>query len=107
MEEQEGAQKLSKVNNAKCLSAAPDAAWRKERTGLLPDSTVERRYIDVPQSELTREYFRTANCVDFHHQYRHGSPAMERTWRTKGWNQGLFQTVMGKVLVNGLLSFKF
>ncbi len=38
------------VNNAKCLSAGPDAAWRMERTGLRPDSTVERRYIDIPQS---------------------------------------------------------
>ncbi len=35
--------KQSKVNNAKCLSAAPDAAWRKERTGFLQDSTGERR----------------------------------------------------------------
>ncbi len=50
-------QKPSEVNNAKCLSAEPDAAWRTERTGLLPDSTLERRYIDVPQSVLTREYF--------------------------------------------------
>jgi hypothetical protein len=29
-----------------CCWAAPDAAWRKERTNLLPDNTVERRYID-------------------------------------------------------------
>ncbi len=37
------AKKLSEVKIAKCLSAAPDAACRKEKTGLLPDSTVERR----------------------------------------------------------------
>jgi hypothetical protein len=77
----------------------------EERTSLLPDSTVERRYIDVPQSQLTREYFRTANSVDIHNRYRHGIPAMERTWRTKSWNLRLFQTVMGKVLVNGLIAF--
>jgi hypothetical protein len=29
-----------------CGWAAPDAAWRKERTNLLPDNTVEQRYID-------------------------------------------------------------
>jgi hypothetical protein len=99
--------KPSEVNNAKCLSAQPDAAWRTERTGLLPDSTVERRYIDVPQSVLTREYFRTANSVDIHHQHSHGFSAIERTWRTKGWKQHVFQTVIVKVLVNLLLSFKF
>ena len=37
------AKKLSEVKIAKCFSAAPDAACRKEETGLLPDSTVERR----------------------------------------------------------------
>ncbi len=94
------------VNNAKCLSAELDSAWRMERTGLLPDSTLERRYIDVPQSVLTREYFRTEKRVDIHHQHSHGFSAIERTWRTKGWNQ-LFQTVMVKVLINRLLSFKF
>jgi hypothetical protein len=96
----------SKVKIAKCLSAAPDAACRKEKTGFLPDSTVERRYIDVLLSHLTREYFRPANSVDIHNQYCHGIPAMEMTWRPKSWNLRLFQTVMGKVLVNGLLAFK-
>jgi hypothetical protein len=99
-------QKPSKVKTAKCLSAAPDAACRKEKTGLLPDSTVERRYIDVMQSQLTWEYFLPANSVDIHNQYYHGIPAMERTWRTKSWNLRLLQAVMGKVLVNGLLAIK-
>ncbi len=60
--------KLSKVNNAKCLPAEPVVAWRKERTGLLQDSMLERLYIDVQhwQSVLTMEYFRTANSVDIH-----------------------------------------
>ncbi len=35
--------KPSKVNNANCLSAAPDAARRKERTGFLPASMGKRR----------------------------------------------------------------
>jgi hypothetical protein len=99
--------KWLKVKIVKCLSAALDAAWRKERTYLLPDSTMERRYIDGPQSELTREYFRTVKSVDVHNQYRHGIPAMERPCKTKSWNLRLFQTVMGKVLVNGFLAFKF
>jgi hypothetical protein len=45
--------------------------------------------------------------VDILTQYRHGIPAMQRTCKTKRWNLHLFQTVMGKVLVNGLLAFKF
>jgi hypothetical protein len=101
------AKKQSKVKIANCFSAALDAAWRKERICLLPDSTVERQYIDVPQSQLIREYFRTANSVDIHNQYRDGNPAMERTRKTKRRNLCLFQTVMGKVLVNCLLAFKF
>jgi hypothetical protein len=95
------------VKIVKCLSAAPNAAWRKERTGLLLDSTVERRYIEIPQSQLTWEYFLTANSVDIHNQYCHIIPAMERTWKTKSWNLRLFQMVMGKVRVNGFLAFKF
>jgi hypothetical protein len=96
--------KPSKVKTAKCLSAAPDAACRKEKTGLLPDSTVERRYIDVPLSQLTQECFLLANSVDIHNQYRHVIPAMEMT--DQELESTLFQTVMGKVLVNGLLAFK-
>ena len=34
--------KPSEVNNAKCLSAEPDAAWRTERTGSLLESTLKR-----------------------------------------------------------------
>ncbi len=97
----------SEGNTTKCLSAEPDAAWRTERTGFLPDSTMERRNIDVSQSVLTREYFRTANSVEIHHEHRHGLSGIERTWRTKGCNQRVLQMVMEKVLVNRLLSFKF
>jgi hypothetical protein len=99
--------KLANVIIANCFSTAPVAAWRKERMLLLPDGTVEQRYIDVPQSHLIREYFLTANSVDIHNQYCQGILAMERTWKTKSWNLRLFQTVMGKVLVNGLIAFKF
>ncbi len=59
------------------------------------------RYIDVPQSVLTREYFRTANSVDNHRQHSHGFSAIE-IWRTKSCNQRVFQTVMVKGLVNRL-----
>ncbi len=37
--------KLLKVKDVNCFSAALDAAWRKEMTYLLPDNTVERRYM--------------------------------------------------------------
>ena len=80
---------------------------QKERTCLLPDGTVERRILEVPQTHLIREYFRTANRVDIHNQYREGILGIERTWRTKNWNLRLFQTVMGKILVNALFAFKF
>jgi hypothetical protein len=99
--------KPAKVFIANCFSAAPVATWRKERTYLLPDGMVERRYIDIPQTQVIREYFRTTNNVDIHNQYRQGILATERTWRTKRWNLRLFQTVMGNILVNGFLAFKF
>jgi hypothetical protein len=99
--------KPAKVFIANCFSAAPVAAWRKDRTYLLPDGTVERRFIDVPQTQVIREYFRTANSVDIHNQYRQGILAIERTWRTKSWNLCLFQTIMGKILVNGFMAFRY
>ncbi len=98
--------KQAKVFLANCFSAAPVAAWRKERPYLLPDGMVKRRYIDVPQTHVIREYFQTANSVDYHNQYRQGILAIERTWRTKSWNLRLFQTVMGKILVDGFFAFK-
>ncbi len=54
----------------------------------------------------TREYFGTDSIVDIRTQYSHGSPAMERQCNTKSWNLRLFQTVMEKVLLNGLFPFK-
>jgi hypothetical protein len=108
MAEREGAQKTCEGEQCEMpLCSAGCGMEKGEKTCLLPDSTVERRSIDVPQSEHTREYFRPANNVDIHHQHRHGFSAIERTWRTKGWNQRLFQTVMGKGLENDFLSFKF
>jgi hypothetical protein len=68
---------------------------------------VERRYIDVPQTQVIREYFRTGNSFDIHNQYRQGILAIELTLRTKSWNLRLFQTIMGKILVNGFMAFKF
>jgi hypothetical protein len=59
------------------------------------------------QFQPIQEYFQKANSVDIHNQYRQGILTMERTWKTKSWNLRLFQTVMGTVLVNGLLAFKF
>ena len=68
---------------------------------------VERGQIAVPQTLLIREYFRAANRIDIHNQYRQGLLAIERTWKTQSWELRLFQTVMGMTLVNGYLAFKY
>jgi hypothetical protein len=81
--------------------------WRKDQTYLRLDGTIERRYIDIPQSELVCQYFRTANRIDIHNQYQQGILAIERTWKTKNWNLRLFQTVMGFILVNCYFAFEF
>ena len=43
--------KPAKVMIANCFTGAPVAPWRKDRTYLKPDGTVEKRFIDIPQSE--------------------------------------------------------
>ena len=63
--------------------------------------------MSVPQTHLIREYFRSANSIDIHNQYRQGLLAIERTWKTKSWVTRIFQTVMGMTLVNGYLAFKY
>ena len=99
--------KAAKVFISNVFSAAPVVPWQKERTCLLPDGTVERRILEVPQTQVIREYFRTANRVDIHNQYRQGLLAIERIWKTKSWNIRLFQTVMGMILVNAFFAFRF
>jgi hypothetical protein len=81
--------------------------WRKDRTCLLPDGSVQQRFLDIPQSHLIREYCRAANSVDIHNQYRQGILAIEKPWRTRSWTLRLFQTVIGKMLVNALFAFRF
>jgi hypothetical protein len=55
----------------------------------------------------TRAYPFTCAQASAYIKSRHGIPAMERPCKTKSWNLRLFQTVMGKVLVNGFLAFEF
>jgi hypothetical protein len=75
--------KQAKVFISNVYSAASVEPWRKERTCLLPDGTIEQRYLDVPQSQIIREYYRAANRVDIHNQYRQGILAIEKTWQTR------------------------
>jgi hypothetical protein len=96
-----------KVWIANCYSAATVGPWVKQRTYLGAGGVVQRGQIAVPQTLLIREYFRAANRIDIHNQYRQGLLAIERTWKTKSWELRLFQTVMGITLVNGYLAFKY
>jgi hypothetical protein len=68
---------------------------------------VQQGFIDIPQSELIRQYFHSANLINIHNQYRQGLLAIERTWKTKSRLIRLFQSVMGITLVNGYFAFKF
>ena len=81
--------------------------WQKDRACLLQEGTVEQRVLEIPQSQLIREYYRSVNRVDIHNQYRQGIWAIEKTWKTRSWNLRLFQTVIGKILVNALFTFRF
>ncbi len=99
--------KQAKVLILNVYPAAPAVPWRKDQTCLLPDGTVQQRFLDVPQSHLIREYYRSANSVDIHNQCRQGILAIKKTWRTRIWNLRLFQTVIRKMLVNALFAFRF
>jgi hypothetical protein len=68
---------------------------------------VEQRFLEIPQSQLIREYYRSANRVDIHNLYRQGILAIKRTCKTRCWNLRLFQTVIEKMLVNALFAFRF
>ena len=98
--------KAQKVWIANCYSAATVGPWVKQRTYLGAGGVVQHGQIAVPQTLLIREYFRAANRIDIHNQYRQGLLAIERTWKTKSWELRLFQTVMGMTLVNGYLAFR-
>ena len=98
--------KAQKVWIANCYSSATVSAWDKPRTFLAADNTVQHGYVSVPQTHVIREYFRAANRIDIHNQYRQGILAIERTWKTKSWELRIFQSVMGMILVNAYLAYK-
>jgi hypothetical protein len=99
--------KAQKVWIANCYSGATVGPWVKERTYLGAGGLVQQGHISVPQTLIISEYFRAANGIDIHNQYRQGILALERTWKTKSWELRLLQTVMGMTLVNGYLAFKY
>ena len=99
--------KPAKVYISNVYSAAPVVPWQKDRACLLPEGTVEQRFLEIPQSQLIREYYRSANRVDIHNQYRQGILAIEKTWKTRSRNLRLFQTVIGKILIKALFTFRF
>jgi hypothetical protein len=46
---------------------------------------VQEREIDIPQTEVIREFFAEANKIDILNQYRQGILAIERCWKTQSW----------------------
>jgi hypothetical protein len=90
-------------NSRRCGYQIPG---RRNELFLCADGHVTYRAIYVPQTHVIRGYFRAANCIDIHNQYRQGLLAIERTWKTHSWQLRIFQTMMGTVLVNGYLAYK-
>ena len=92
---------------ANCYSGASVGPWVKQRTYLGAGGIVQHCQIAVPQTLIIREFFRSANHIDIHNQYRQGLSAIECTWKTKSWEIRLLQTVMGMTLVNEYPAVKY
>jgi hypothetical protein len=95
-----------KVFVATATSGAPETPWTRPRN-VRTESGYEWTSIAVPQPQLVKEYFEAANAIDVANQYRQFSLNIETVWKTQNWPLRLFQTVLGVIMTNAFLAYRY
>ncbi|OWZ04411.1 hypothetical protein PHMEG_00023695 [Phytophthora megakarya] len=52
-------------------------------------------------------FFSKFSTIDIHDHYRQGSLAIEREWITRNWTHRLFSTILGMVVVDAYLAYRY
>jgi hypothetical protein len=71
------------------------------------DGTTERFIKSTPIDLITQEYFKYANKIDVHNHRRQGEVELERVIHTHSWSLRLASTILGIVLVDAYMMYKY
>jgi hypothetical protein len=81
--------------------------WAKTRHYFIEPDIVGTRELLVEQSHIIRMYYQGANAIDVHNHLRQKSLGIEHEWSTKAWHFRVFQTLIGMMVTNAYLAFKY
>ncbi|POM70815.1 hypothetical protein PHPALM_12696 [Phytophthora palmivora] len=74
----------------------------------LPGSDSVRRYEKrIPRPYMVELFFEYFSTVEVHDHYRQGSLEIEREWLTHSWAHRIFDTVLGMVVVDSYLAYRY
>ena len=79
----------------------------RTRYRLLPDGNSEKIVKSTPMSSIPYEYFSFSQKVDVHNHRRQGILAMERVIHTQNWAFRLICTVLGMIMVDAYMIYKY
>lgn len=71
------------------------------------DYVTSRQELHVKRPEMIELFFRHFGAIDIHDHLRQGSLAFERTWHTKTWWHRIYMTMLGVIITNCYLGYRF
>ncbi|KUF99681.1 hypothetical protein AM588_10008680 [Phytophthora nicotianae] len=75
-----------------------------ERNGLVETMRYEKR---ISRPQMVELFFSDFSTIDIHDHYRQGSLAIEREWITRNWTHRLFSTILGMIVVDAFLAYRY
>ncbi|OWY95099.1 hypothetical protein PHMEG_00034987, partial [Phytophthora megakarya] len=61
----------------------------------------------ISRPQMMELFFSKFSTIDIHDHYRQGSLAIEREWITRNWTHRLFSTILGMVVVDAYLAYRY
>jgi hypothetical protein len=97
------------IGNIGTTLRCPTDSERVRHKKILQDGqfVTSRIVLGVKRPSMIELFFRHFGCIDQHDHRRQGSLAFERQWHTKQWWHRIFMTVLGVVVTNVFLVYRF
>jgi hypothetical protein len=67
----------------------------------------EQFQISIKRPDAVEMFYRHFSTIDVHDHYRQGNLEIERTWVTRIWWKRLFGTLLGVIVTNSFLMYKY
>lgn len=75
-----------------------------EREGIVETLRYEKR---VKRPQMMALFFSKFSTIDVDDHYRQGSLALERQWLTRNWTHRFFSTLLGMIVVDAFLAYRY